>query len=285
MSVVQAQVLIVFVLSLSVFTKAQSCPGVDHDDLSLSMEDVKQELARFEADFGFERPHRSTVDPSRSWLRGTPSYERADLEYFRGRSRNHSRDSAEYAVENFVKQWEMEVSHLAYNDWTTVSQPEYKISVNGAPPVQGMKAAAGGNYNTLLASLDSELYDASNHTFETSQTLFTTAFPDGFPWELVKVLSGPPLVVFSWRHWARFSGTYRGRDGDDKTYELYGISVVTLNDLGKILNVAVYFRPEEFLRALQGELEPDVLRQGATIFGSGLSIAAYAAPKSCPGMV
>jgi hypothetical protein len=49
--------------------------------------------------------------------------------------------------------------------------------------------------------------------FEASHDLFRDSFLDGFAWELLKVLSGPPHVVFTWRHWGRFNGEYRGRKG------------------------------------------------------------------------
>lgn len=44
-------------------------------------------------------------------------------------------------------------------------------------------------------------------SFESSHQLFRGAFSDGvFPWEVLKVLSGPPHVVFTWRHWGKFEG-------------------------------------------------------------------------------
>jgi hypothetical protein len=51
-------------------------------------------------------------------------------------------------------------------------------------------------------------------SFEESHSLFRNCFTAGFPWEVLKVLSGPPHVVFTWRHWGKNTGTYRGRKGN-----------------------------------------------------------------------
>ena len=30
----------------------------------------------------------------------------------------------------------------------------------------------------------------------------------------IEVLSGPPYVIFTWRHWGKFDGCYRGNGGN-----------------------------------------------------------------------
>lgn len=242
---------------------------------------VRAELQRYMNEYGFVRPERSKVDPNRPWRFGAPNYDSADLLYFRGRTRNHTIGSAEYAVENLVKTWEMEASHLNFVDWRTVSHMAYEISANGAPPVVGSEAAETGNYNTLLRGIDQSLYEA-NHTFESSHLLFRDAFTSGFAWELVEVLVGPPRVLFSWRHWAVFDGSYRGRLGDGKTYEMYGMAAASVNDAGKITSIEVFYKPENFLKALQGDLDLDLLRRGASIFGNGIPIVSEYLGKVCP---
>ena len=47
-------------------------------------------------------------------------------------------------------------------------------------------------------------------SFEQSHELFGTAFTKGFPWEVLKVFSGPPTVLFSWRHWGHLEGKFQG---------------------------------------------------------------------------
>jgi hypothetical protein len=32
-------------------------------------------------------------------------------------------------------------------------------------------------------------------------------------WQVLEAFSGPPKVVFSWRHWATFTGEYKGNKG------------------------------------------------------------------------
>lgn len=142
-----------------------------------------------------------------------------------------------------------------------------------------------GNYNALFRGLGADdLYSAEDNPFESSHELFRGAFTGGFQWELLDVLSGPPKVVFSWRHWATFDSVYRGRKGDGKKYEMYGVAAVTVDADSKITDIEVYYKPITFLRALQGDLDPDVLRRGADLFGKGVPIAAEMASSagSCP---
>ena len=248
----------IFFASVSADCSAASAP---------SSESVRSQLTQLIKDYGFTRPTRSTVEASRPWRCGAPNYDGADLLFFRGKTKNHTVGGLESIVENLVKEWEMEASHLNFSDWTTVSHKEYAISANGAPPLTGETAASEGNYNALLASVDESLW--SGESFESSHETFRGAFPHGFAWELLEVLAGPPRVVFSWRHWATFDGVYRGREGDKKLYEMYGLAAVSVDNNLKVQNIEVFFKPDKFLRALQGEIDPSALRKGASIFGSG----------------
>ena len=58
-------------------------------------------------------------------------------------------------------------------------------------------------------------------SFEESHDLFRETFPSGFPWEALSVLSGPPHVVFTWRHWGRFEGSFRGNRGNGQVSKKY----------------------------------------------------------------
>ena len=62
-------------------------------------------------------------------------------------------------------------------------------------------------------------------SFEQSHELFRDTFTSGFPWEVLKVLSGPPHVVFTWRHWGKFDGNFRENKGSGQvcTYKKYQI--------------------------------------------------------------
>ena len=45
-----------------------------------------------------------------------------------------------------------------------------------------------GNYLMFLE--DSPLYNIENQTHDSSHAIFKKAFPEGFPWELLDVISG-----------------------------------------------------------------------------------------------
>lgn len=240
----------------------------------LSEAEIQKQLERFKTEKNYERPERSTIDASRPWRNGAPNYDRADLEFFRGRTVHHAPGSLELVVENAVKRWEMEATHLNFSDWESVDHERYTVSANGGPIFRGEDAARAGNYNWLMANTDKELYDSERHTFESSHSLFHSAFKDGFPWEVLAVFSGPPRVAFSWRHWALFNGDFEGRQGDGKTYELFGFAIVDLNDDLKIQQIQVFYKPNDFLKALHGQIKPEALRNGASLLGSVCPFAA-----------
>lgn len=180
----------------------------------MTPEEVSDELEKFRK-MGFARPTRSSVDPSRAWKNGVPEYDVADLAYFRGKTRNHAEGSLESIVENAVKQWECEATHLNFDDWQTVDHATYKVCANGGKTFLGEDGARKGNYNWLLDGADKRLYDSDVETFESSHEKFRSAFVGAFPWEVLHVFSPPPTIAFSWRHWGLFNGVYEGRQGDD----------------------------------------------------------------------
>eukprot|EP00401_Gymnodinium_catenatum_P083454 CAMPEP_0117606148 /NCGR_PEP_ID=MMETSP0784-20121206/79561_1 /TAXON_ID=39447 /ORGANISM="" /LENGTH=168 /DNA_ID=CAMNT_0005409217 /DNA_START=64 /DNA_END=567 /DNA_ORIENTATION=+ len=88
------------------------------------------------------------------------------------------------------------------------------------------------------------------------------AFPDGFAMEVTEVVCGPPapVIVFGFRHVAKFCGTYE--DGNGLTYKGVG-QVVDVSGLlearlaapgsNEVVNVNVYYKPEELVRSMTGE--------------------------------
>lgn len=231
--------------------------------------EIRQELSYYEKQFGFKRPSRSAIDPNRPWQRGTPNYDVADLLFFRGRSKKHAEGSLEGIVEDAVKAWESEASHLLFKDWRTVQHDVYKISANGGRTFKGDEAAQAGNYNVLLDGVDDILYNSKEESFLSSHRLFGDAFQGGFPWELLQVFSPPPKIAFSWRHWGTFTGEYKRRRGDGKVYDLLGFGILVVNDKLKVQSIEIFYKPEDFLKALQGDLPPEALHAGATVLGSG----------------
>lgn len=219
-------------------------------------EDIDKELQKLAAEYGFIRPDRGNLDdPSIQWREGKPDFRKADLSFFKGRTTNHQAGSLPMIVENLVKQWEMEMTHKTNSkDWKTVETSEYCVHVNGGEAITGEEAAKVGTYNWLMGNVPKNLYDAEATSFEDSHKLFRGAFPDGFPWEVLEVFSGPPRVAFSWHHWGIFNGEYNGRKGQGETVELYGFTIASLTAELKITKLEVYAKFDGFLQALQGIL-------------------------------
>ena len=54
------------------------------------------------------------------------------------------------------------------------------------------------------------------------------------------MLSGPPgPVIFTWRHWAHFTGIFEGRQGDGELIEMYGLCRVIVDENLKIQKLEV----------------------------------------------
>ncbi|PXF44867.1 Pathogen-related protein [Gracilariopsis chorda] len=256
-------------------------PTEEKHILALSEDEIRTELVYLQEEHNLLRPERSTIDPSRPWKNGLPNYDKADLLYFRGKTRNHTPESLEHIVENAVKTWEMEATHLGFQDWQSVNHDTYQVCANGAKTFKGEEAALAGNYNWLMAGVDKRLYDSNTETFESSHQLFRNTFPGGFPWEVLQVFSPPPRVSFSWRHWATFEegGQFRGRKGDGKLYEMFGFGIVDLNADMKIESIEIFYKPEEFMKALHGEIPPSELAKGQSILGNGCPFLQGQPPK------
>ncbi|KAL7463033.1 hypothetical protein ACHAXS_003403 [Conticribra weissflogii] len=204
--------------------------------------------------YGFTTPDRGNMDdPSIIWKEGKPDYTIANLHYFLGKTKNHAPGSLEMAVENLVKTWEMEATHKEFYQWTTVDKDNYQVQANGGKIFSAEEASWVGNYNWLLSACEKDMYDASKETFESSHGKFRFAFPEGFPWEVLEVLAGPPKVVFTWRHWAVFSGEYCGHRGSGETVTMTGIGMAEMSDEMKIQKLEIYFDPNGFMETLTGK--------------------------------
>ena len=219
---------------------------------------IDQELEQIAQEYGFVRPDRGDMDnPDIQWKewRGKPDYRKVDLAYFKGKSKNHTPGSLEVIVENLVKRFEMELTHMVNSkDWTSVDPAQFHVQTNGGREFTSYEVSKLGTYNWALDNIPKELYNAEEHTFESSMELFTGTFPDGFPWEVLEVFTGPPKVAFSWRHWGTFNGEYEGRKGQGEKLEILGFAMATVSDSLRVTNLEIYSKFESFLRALQGTL-------------------------------
>jgi len=193
-------------------------------------------------------------DPNIKWrFGGAPDYTLANLEYLTGKTKNHPDGSLEQVVENLVKTWEMERSHkLQYQQHMSVDQERFNIGANEGPMFNNAQANKIGNYNVLLANATPEVYDMSSMSWEDSHKLFHTSFP-AFPWEVLEVFTGPPVVAFSWRHWGRFTGTYKGRKGNGELIEVLGYGTAEVNDKLQLCNCMLYFKKDLFMEVLEGK--------------------------------
>lgn len=213
-------------------------------------------LETLQTKHGFVLPDRGNLDdPFIMWKEGKPDYMIADLHYFLGKTKNHSPGSLEFFVENFIKTWEMEATHKEFYQWTTVDQHAYEVQANGGKVFQSGEASWIGNYNWLMSSCNKELYDSTKETFESSHGKMRYAFPEGFPFEVLEVFSGPPKITFTWRHWAVFSGEYEGHKGNGDTINMTGFGVITLNEEKKAKKIEIYYDPDGFLEVLRGQKE------------------------------
>ncbi|XP_078608592.1 uncharacterized protein LOC144880340 [Branchiostoma floridae x Branchiostoma japonicum] len=163
---------------------------------------ARLELEKMKRENGFLEPERGSLDdPNIKWKYGKPDYTMVNLEYMKGKTKNHLAGSLELMVENFVKRWETESAHFKELDqWSTINKENYHVQANGG-----------------------------------------------------KVSSGPPIVAFTWRHWAHFTGQYMGRRGSGQLIEMYGSAVVELDKNNKIVSIQIDYKPEEFLKALLGD--------------------------------
>ncbi|KAJ0778345.1 putative NTF2-like domain superfamily protein [Helianthus annuus] len=130
-----------------------------------------------------------------------------------------------------VKTWEMEIFHkMKPQDFKTVDVTKLTVSVNGRKPLtpEGV-AKIGGGYNMFLqTSLPQNLrmYDPSEETVDTAHKLFTTTFPRGFAVEILQVYSGPPVIVYKFRHWGYMEGPFKGHPPTGELVEMFGVSTM-----------------------------------------------------------
>ncbi len=162
---------------------------------------------------------------------------------------HHAEGSLNAIAENLVKTFEMEASFKTNpQQWISVVTDQFRMSTNGGKEYTAQEVVDRGTYNLFLEN--SEHYRASEETFESSYDLFHNAFPNGFHWELLEVVAGPPNVVFKWRHWGTFKGTYKEHQPTGETIEVVGLSIAKVTEVLKIESVEHFFDTNQFLTKL-----------------------------------
>jgi hypothetical protein len=178
-----------------------------------------------------------------------PDYSRSRENLAKESIYNHLAGTLELIVQNLVKTFEMEVSFKVNpQQWLSIVNDKFRVSTNGGKEYTAAELGAQGTYNTFMA--DSEHYKASEESFQSSHEIFHSTFPQGFPWEVMEVYSGPPKVTFKWRHWGHFRGTYKGYAPTGETVEIVGMSIAHVTDNLKIVSLENYFDNALFLEKL-----------------------------------
>jgi len=193
------------------------------------------------------------------WRFGKPNYERVNKLYFQHRSKIHAEGSLESVVSKLVKSWEVESHDIADpKQWKTMDISKFTAQVNGGCPASAQVMADVGPYNLLIG--EQQDYSAKALTFEESNKNFGETFADGYAWECLDVLSGPPTVTFRWRHFGNFSGTYTDKQGvkhkgDGSMLNLIGLCIAKVNSKLIIESLDIYYNPNDLLVPLmKGEV-------------------------------
>ena len=196
-----------------------------------------------------DREEVITADADVEWRSGRPDYSMTNQFLEKEKTCNHAEGSLNAIAHNLVRTFEMEATHKTNpQQWLSVVTDQFRMSTNGGQEYTAQDVIEAGTYNLFLG--DTEHYQSSQETFDSSYNLFHTAFPEGFHWELIEVLSPPPNVVFKWRHWGQFKGNFKENAATDETIEIFGVSVARVTEELKIESVEHFFDNSAFLKKL-----------------------------------
>ena len=185
------------------------------------------------------------------WRDGVPDYHLSGTDMPQQRTHNFDAGSLEAIVESIVQVFEMEVSHKKDPaTWVSMVTEHFKTNVNGGAWASAQDIVEQGSYNVLIG--DSVFYKTGQESFESSHHIFNSVFPKGFFWEVLEVLSGPPLITFKWRHWGSFEGEYNGFQPTGEKIEMYGVSIAKVSDDLRLIEVEHFYDPNSFLGSLTG---------------------------------
>jgi hypothetical protein len=99
----------------------------------------------------------------------------------------------------------------------------------GGEGISGEEILRLGTYNVLLKnSLPKEFqyYKPEEETFESSHEAFRSTFPRGFAWEVLAVYTGPPEIVFKFRHWGFSEGPFKGHAPTGEMVQFSGLATL-----------------------------------------------------------
>ncbi|WP_405179757.1 ester cyclase [Nocardia sp. NBC_01377] len=174
------------------------------------------------------------------WRHEAPDYHLTELTVPRERTTEHAPGSLEAIVEDLVRVFEMEISHKKDPaTWVSLVAEHYRGRVNGGKWQDAEEFARIGSYNILIG--DNPYYDGANETFESSHDIFHTAMPNGFFWEVLEVMAGPPNVTFRWRHWGNYDGPYREHQPTGELIEMFGVTIARVSEDLRILELEHFY--------------------------------------------
>ncbi|GMP46518.1 hypothetical protein CsSME_00014637 [Camellia sinensis var. sinensis] len=169
------------------------------------------------------------------WRFGVPpNYDVVNKLFEEGRTKIWPQGSLEEKVQNLLKSWEMEMFHKAsFDDFKTMDPRKYTFSLNE----------------------EFQLYNIAEETAESSHQVFTTTFPRGFAIEVLQVYSGPPVIVFKFRHWGFMEGPFKGYAPTGEKIELYGMAIFEVyieyfHPKSKVVKVEFFYDRGELLGGL-----------------------------------
>ncbi|KAF3321680.1 pathogen-related protein-like protein [Carex littledalei] len=190
------------------------------------------------------------------WKYGAPpNYDVVDKLFEEERTHVWEKGSLEERVQRMLKTYEMEIFHKArIQDLKTVDLDGFTASLNGRAPLNMKQLGEiGGGYNFFLqTSLPDELkiYDPKKETEDSSMNAFMTTFPRGFAIEILHVYSGPPNIVYKFRHWSYMEGPFLGHAPTGKKVEFYGMAHFEVDDTWKVKKVEFFFDRGDLLSGL-----------------------------------
>ncbi|KAF9892319.1 hypothetical protein FE257_002096 [Aspergillus nanangensis] len=226
-------------------------------------------------------PDAVLKDTDAAWRHGgPPDYSKTRAFFEETKTMTHEAGSLPQLVENIVKNWEIEASFkTSLSDWRTIDQDTYTFSLNGGPPQTGDHMLKVGTYNALLTA--NSYYDPAHNDFDTSHKAFKRMMPT-FAWEVTEVYSGPPVVVFKWRHWGNMARDYVGYNnlGEKVTIKAHGgvidisgIVIAKVNSGLKLEKIDVWFDPMDMFRQIAKE-SPEHQPEGQKVEAGGCPFVA-----------
>ncbi|XP_059444448.1 pathogen-related protein-like [Corylus avellana] len=194
-------------------------------------------------------------EKSTEWRHGgPPAFDEVDKLFEEGRTKEWPKGSLEETVQNALKSWDMEFSHKTrLKDCKTINPDKFKLFINGREGLTGEEILRLGTYNALLKnSLPKEFqyYKPEEETFESSHKAFRSTFPRGFAWEVLAVYTGPPEIVFKFRHWGFSEGPFKGHAPTGEMVQFSGLATLKVDESLRAEEVELYYDPAELFGGL-----------------------------------